>query len=292
VVEPWRVTSAKSIVFLAAEQEALAQKAKKAAWRRSLFILFLFLQIIGWWLVRLEEPSQGAALIGVGLVGWLFCGGLGEAFRGKFHSWVAAIAVGGASASLYMGFRSRTFQWGPDVSFYRAILENHVPSPFSSPLSYLTDQAFLPLLRGLWPDLPVVTAIAFGFAMGLLALFLLEGSRRSRETKLFTLAAVLAVAVSLPVTLFSARALGLTSALGLILGLLLNRILDVRERPNGAAFLLAGLMASLHPFWGLLGIVLLCRRPDKTLRRVPKACLTYLAGWTPYLWVYFMRGEP
>lgn len=291
MIESWRVTSAKSIVYLAAEQEALAQKARKAAWRRALFILFFLLQVIGWCFVRSGTTPYGAALVLLGLVGWLFCGGLGEAFQGKLRSWVAAIAVGGASASLYMSFRSQTFQWGPDVSFYRAVLENHVPSPFSSPLSYLIDQAFLPLLRGFWPDLPAVTAITFGFAMGILALFLLEGARRSRETKLFTLAAVLAVAVSLPVALFSGRALGLTSALGLILGLILNRLLDVRERPNRAAFLLAGLMASLHPFWGLLGIVLLWRRPDETFRRVPKAAWMYLAGLTPYLWVYFHAGR-
>lgn len=291
MVERWRVTSAKSIVALAAEQEAQDQLARKASWKRGLASFFFVVQALGWWWFHCGKTSQGSSLVLLGLVGWLFAGGLGAAFKTQTASWVAALAVGGATGVFFAGFRALTFQWGGDVSFYRAVLENHIPNAFPSPLAYLTAQSFLPVLKGVWPDLPILSVMAFGSAMGLLALFLLESSRKSVETKLFALGVVAAVAASLPVALFSSRAVGLIPGLGLILGLLLLRLRDVRKHPNNAAYLLAGLMASLNPLWGLLGLLLLFKDPADALKRFPEGAWAYMAGCTPYLWVYLNAGK-
>lgn len=289
--EKLRVYGSTSIEDLAAEQEALDRMSRKAARRRVLAFLGAVFQVVGWWFIHQGQSSQGAAAVLCGLAAWLVAAGILDTLQGGFWAWAAGGTVGAASVYAYAFFRAPGFQWGADPAFYRAVLENHLPGPFPSPLSYLTAQAFLPLLGKGGPDLPLLSAVTYGIAMGYLAFSLMAASRREVFARLFALLAALAAAATLPAAWFSARAMGLTAALGVLMGLALVQLQEVRERPGRCAFLLAGLMFGLHPLWGLLGLVLLFRHPLDTLRRIPDGSLPFLAGCTPYLWVVFHAGS-
>jgi len=291
MAERVRIHGSKSIEAVAAEQEVLDRQERLETGLRRLFVVAFVLLGIGWFLLRAGRVSSGAACVLAGLVGWGLSARLPWDLKGRLVSWASALAVGFLSTILFVHTRAPGFQWGADSAFYRAVLEGHVPSCLPSPLAYLVAQAFLPILRGVYPDLPLLTACCFGAAMALLTLVSMEEAHPSREGRGFALLGSITVAATLPIAIFATQGNGLVEALGVCLALLLGRVLASREKVGWTAFYLAGLMASVHPLWGLLGLLFLAGRLTDAFHRLPGGILAYLAGCLPYLWVWLRAGK-
>jgi len=281
----------RSIVALAEEESTRARKERRAFWSTWGWVLGAALQAFGWWTYRLGHWAEGSRWILGGLLAWALWGGAGRFFRGSFLSALGALGVALASGIPLVLHRAQTFQWGSDPAFYLAVLHGEIPPPFANPLAVLTAQAILPFLKANpWTDLPLLSALAGALSAGLLAFTLLETLRnRGWETRLLGLGFALAAGWSLPLLIVGTRASGLAACMALGLLVVLTRLLE-REGPLPAAFLFVGLLTALHPAWGVLGLVLLLRKPWETLTRLPSRGLWILAGGLPYLWVLLRPG--
>src|SRR5207253_2064722 len=97
-------------------------------------------------------------------------------------------------------------------------------------------------------------------------------------------------AVSLPLWNAGTLPSGLISGLGLLLFLFQRALLSLEERPWKALCLLLGLLMSVHPLWGLLGLVNHLSSLDMEGKDWRGQAFPVLLVLTPFVWIVLRAG--
>ena len=205
--------------------------------------------------------------------------------------WTGFLA-GAALLTLYIVTALPSFYWGLDSAFWLAVHGGAVTEPVWSPLSYLLGEAasfvFSSEVFSVLPRLSaVVTALAlFMAAQELLSNFL----SKKNFNFVFVFIACVALGLSRPFWNAGTMGLGLDSSLGFLLFLLLRHLLELEKSYAAVSFLLLGLLWSVHPLWGLAGLISFLTQ-SFYIRKIKQNIFPLLLGFSPYLWIVLRRDK-
>ncbi|HVZ81972.1 MAG TPA: tetratricopeptide repeat protein [bacterium] len=283
----------RSIEDLAAEENARLWEERGGRFNGLLWFAAFGLGPWGWYLFSMGKMGQGSVLILGSFFMFLLASGV---LRGSGPSLPALMAAFGTflfSGTIYFLSRMPTFFWGKDPSFWTAVQEGTVVEPLWSPLSYLVGQTTVHLFGpGDMSLLPLASAAFLAAGLGCWAA---ESFHRSPKQNLqvwsITLLMGMVLAISTPFWNLGTLASGLPASLGFFLYLLLRGCLNRDEKPWLTVTFLAALLFSVHPIWGLLGILAVWGRQEVSETPVWKGLLCVVAGLTPYLWLFFRADK-
>ena len=283
----------RNIEEIAAEEDAILREVWRARLRWIFNLLGFALSLWGWVHFSRGFIGAGALAVTLGLICWAAGWGLLRVFLGSWTAFWVGIPSLGLSFGLYFFTRLPSFYWGKDPAFWYSVHAGAVDAPLWSPLSYLLGEAacfMAPAFR--FSLLPILSVTVLS-----LALFLTAQDyffRLKNKTPLNVLLALLVCGVlilSPPFWNAGTRASGMPAGLGLLLFLCQRSLLGSEERPWKAVYFLLGLLVSVHPFWGLLGLFRHWGSLDPEGRDVKRNLFPFVAGFTPYLWVFFRAGR-
>ena len=247
----------------------------------------------GWYLFEQGQMPKGALVIVLSLVLFFSAWGGLKVLPRNFFAAVAGLLVGGGAFVLYHLTRVPFFFWGADPAFCLAAHGGAVGEPPWSPLAVLLGQA----ATALFPQRPFFILPEVSSAILALALFFalqdLFSQLRNQTALNLGLASLICgcAAVSLPLWNAGTLPSGLISGSGLILFLFQRALLGLEERPWKALCLLLGLLMSVHPLWGLLGLVNHLSSLDMEGKDWRGQAFPFLLGFTPFLWIFFRAGD-
>lgn len=282
----------RSIEEIAAEEEGRIQELWKARFKAFSGAAGLGFGLWGWVLFQQGQMDKGA----VAVVGSLVLFGAAwdsfEVFRQDLVSNLIGVLSALGPFFLYFYSCCPSFYWGKDPSFWLAVHGGAVVEPFWSPLAYLLGQAacFLFPQRQSWilPELSGAV-MAGGFYLAALDFWGQLKSRNLLNAFLVPLVCWI-LALSQPFWNIATLGSGLVSGLGFLLFILQRRLLDREEKPWKTLFLLVGLLWSVHPLWGIIGLWNQMGSLDPDALK--KGNLLPLAlGFTPYLWIPLRAGR-
>ncbi|GEM_PF-1383725 len=283
----------RNIEEIAAEEETKIQEMRQR--RLRLFFRWLGLagSLWGWVLFQHGEMGKGALWVTGSLLAWALGWGILQAFRGSFISFFPSILSAACACGLYFFTRLPSFYWGKDPAFWLAVHGGAVTEPAWSPLGYLVGQAACFLLPSQqFSLLPILSGGFLSAALYFAAqdyFFQLRNKTFSGLVWVFLVCAVLAV--SAPFWGVGTLASGMTASLGFFLLLLQRVLLSLEERPWGVLYFLIGLLGSVHPLWGGLGLLYHLGSLDFDGKKWTRHLLPLAAGFTPYLWIFFRAGR-
>ncbi len=282
-----------SIEEVAAEEELRLRE--ESLERRRKFSIFAgtFLLFGGWFYFAKGWMNRGSFLILISYLFLLHAMGLKKYFekwsRGNLLS-AAPVAAG--LLALYETTHISRFYWGKDPSFWLAVHAGAVGDPFWSPLPVLFGQA----LCFLFPTrtftlLPVASALVLSLA-SIMALGELFWQLKSQSMINKVIASLLCMAVGFSRPWWDAGTIGsgMVASLGLVLFLTQRNLLNTEEKPWDCLWMILGLLFSVHPLWGLLGLFNHLIQVDLQAKDFKVSWSPLALGLTPYLWVYFRAG--
>jgi len=283
----------RNIEEIAAEEETKIQETRKRRLRVFFRFLGLALGLWGWFLFHQGDMGKGALLVLSSLLAWGLGWGILRAFQGTFASFIVAVLSAAFAFGLYFFTRLPSFDWGGDPAFWLSVHAGAVNEPAWSPLSYLLGQTACFLLPSLsFSILPLLSGGILAAALFFLAqdyFFQLKNKNFSGLVWIFLVCVVLAV--SAPFWGAGILGSGMVASLGFFLLLLQRVLLNLEERPWGGLYLLVGLLWSVHPLWGLLGLLYHLGSLDFDGKKLRNHILPLLAGFTPFLWIFFRAGR-
>jgi tetratricopeptide (TPR) repeat protein len=283
----------RNIEDLAAEEDSFVWEARRRGFRTFLLWAGIGFGIWGWTLFSQEQMGKGALIILASLAFFGVAWGILRAFSGSFLSFVVGLTAGLAGFILYSYSRLPSFYWGHDPSFWLSVHAGAVTEPLWSPLSYLLDEGagfFLPWLQfSFLPELSAgLLAIALFFT---LQVYFQELKNKTLRNVFFAFLICLALEVSAPFWNAGTMGSGLPSALGLLIFLFQTLLLKKEERSWRGLYFLLGLLWSVHPLWGFLGLLNHWGSVDFEGKDLKRNGFPFLLGLTPYLWVVFRAGK-
>jgi tetratricopeptide (TPR) repeat protein len=276
----------------AADEEEIRREENWERFRGIFLLAGWGLGFWGWYGFAHEHLGSGAVAIVLSLIFLALRWNASKAVRMTTESFWLGIAAGGSLFILYFYTALPNFYWGQDPAFWLAVQAGAVIEPAWSPLSYLIGQttcflfpvhafSILPQLSSL-----VTAVVIFFVSQELLSQF----KSNHRLNLILVFVACVALGLTRPFWNAGTMALGLVSALGLLLFLLQRHLLQLGKDYAAVSYFLLGLLWSAHPLWGLMGTlaVLLDRNKNISLRQnwIP-------LGWglSPYLWIVFRTGK-
>jgi hypothetical protein len=194
---------------------------------------------------------------------------------------------------LYSQTHTPSFFWGKDPAFWLSVHAGLVGEPPWSPLSTLLGQgACFIFPRSQFYLLPGLSSLILAIAMFLV---MLELFRQLKSKNILHVT----VGILFCAVLVFARwnwdeatiASGLIAALGLLLFLAQRALLSFEEKPWKSLYLLLGLLFSVHPLWGVLGLMAHFSHLDNEGKGWRNILLPLALGLTPYLWVWFRMDQ-
>jgi hypothetical protein len=283
----------RNIEEIAAEEEARLRQINKI--RIEFFFIFLGTVFSGWgWTLFYQgQMGKGSLLIVLSFLFFGFGWNLYRSIHFSLLSIVSGLLAGTGGFVLYYSTRLPSFYWGKDPSFWLAIHGGAVVEPVWSPVSYLLGQAVCFLMP--WKQfslLPELSGIIFSVTM----FFLMQEfiSRMKNKTALNVILGWLVcgtLAVSYPFWNPATMGSGLTSGLGLLLFLLQRTLLNQENRPWNALYLLLGLLASVHPLWGILGFLNHLGSLDAEGSKLKRHWVPLILGLSPYGWIVLRENR-
>lgn len=283
----------RNIEEIAAEEETKIREIRQRRLGVFFRVLGLGLGLWGWLLFQHGEMGKGSFLVTISLLSWGLGWGILRVFRGTFASSLTAALCAVFAFGLYFITRLPSFYWGADPAFWLAVHAGGVNEPAWSPLSYLLGQAGCFLLPGFqFSILPPLSGGLLAVGIYFAAqdyFFQLKNKTIFGLVWIFLVCSVLAV--SSPFWGAGTLGSGMIASFGFLLLLLQRVLLNLEERPWGVLYFLLGLLWSVHPLWGLLGILYHLGSLDFDGKKIGKYILPLGAGFTPYLWVFFRAGR-
>ncbi|HJT25371.1 MAG TPA: tetratricopeptide repeat protein [bacterium] len=283
----------RNIEEIAAEEESRIREIRKKRIRLFFLLAGIGLGLWGWDLFGRDEMGKGAFWVTVSLVCWALSWGILKIFRATPASFLTAFLSFAFSFGLYFQTHLPSFYWGSDPAFWLSIHAGAVNEPCWSPLSYLLGQAVCFLLPDLqFSILPLLSAVVLASATYFLALdYFFQLKNKTFLGLFWVLGICLTVSVSAPFWGAGTLGSGLVTSLGFLLLLFQRALLGLEERPWSILYFLLGLLWSVHPLWGILGILCHLGSLDFEGRKIKKNLFPLLAGITPYLWVWLRAGR-
>ena len=283
----------RSIEDLAAEESSIVWEARRRGFRTLFLWAGTGLGFWGWILFSQEQMGKGALIILGSFAIFGLAWGISRVFSGSFFSFAVGLAAGLAGFILYSYSRLPSFYWGHDPSFWLSVQAGAVTEPFWSPLSYLLGEGagfLLPRLQ--FSFLPELSAGLLGLVFYFtLQVYFQELKNKTLRNTFFAFLICLALGVSAPFWNAGTMGSGIPGALGLLLFLFQTLLLKKEERPWSCLYFLLGLLWSVHPLWGFLGLLNHLGSLDFEGKDLKRNGFPFLLGVTPYLWVAFRAGK-
>jgi len=277
---------------IAAEERAKDWEVARGRLRTFLVLAGSGLSLWGWTLFRQGRMGLGAlAICGSLLVlgsGW----GIWKIFRFSPGVFLWGLLASIPPLGLYWATRTPSFYWGKDPSFWLSVQAGALGEPAWSPLSYLLGQALCFLLpRRQFLILPELSGIVLSAGLfWVMVGFCAQLKNKSTIHRLAGLGVCWLLAASLPFWSAATLASGLLFSLGFLLFVIQKILLAQEERPWDALYFLLGLLAAVHPLWGILGLLVHGGSLDGAGRRFGRFVFAFLMGWTPFLWIGMRAG--
>jgi tetratricopeptide (TPR) repeat protein len=283
----------RSIEDLADEENARLWEERSQSFKGFLWSCGIFLGPWGWFLFARGSMGLGACLVLASFLALCLAGG---AFRNASFSppaFMLGLGVFLFSGTLYFFSRMPVFFWGKDPSFWTAVQEGTVVEPFWSPLSYLAGQAGVFLTgHGDMSFLPLVTALFLALGVGLWGYeVFLRSPNQTPFIWSFIFLTGMVLGLTMPFWNLGTLASGLPATLGFFLFVLLQCFTLREEKPWPAILLIGALLFSVHPFWGILGALVI--GSHREIAKVPRwqTSLCVLTGLSPYLWLILRANK-
>lgn len=283
----------RNIEEIAAEEESRVRQVLRSRLNFLFRYTGLGLCLWGWVLFERGEMGKGALLVTAAFLLWALGWGILQVFRGTFPSVFAGVFSFAFSFGLYFLTRLPSFYWGSDPVFWLSVHAGAVNEPAWSPLSYLLGQAVCFLLPALqFSILPVLSATTLAAALYFLAQeYFYQLKNKTLLGLLWVLAVCAVLAVSAPFWDNGTLGSGLVASLGFLFLVFQRVLLNLEERPWKALYFILGLLWSVHPLWGLLGLLCHLGSMDLDGKRFKDNLPPLLAGLTPYFWLLFRAGR-
>lgn len=284
----------RNIEEIAEEEEGLSREILLSKVHRALSVFGFLLGASGWFLFSRGQMGKGAVLILISLGLFAVHWGMGQIFsKVTWGAYLAASLVFTGSFFLYSQTHTPSFFWGKDPAFWLSVHAGLVGEPPWSPLSTLLGQgACFIFPRSQFYLLPGLSSLILAIAMFLV---MLELFRQLKSKNILHVT----VGILFCAVLVFARwnwdeatiASGLIAALGLLLFLAQRALLSFEEKPWKSLYLLLGLLFSVHPLWGVLGLMAHFSHLDNDGKGWRNILLPLALGLTPYLWVCFRMDQ-
>ncbi len=283
----------RNIEEIAAEEEA---KAREILSSRLNFLLRwggLALGIWGWVLFAHGNMDEGAFLVTASFFLWAVSWDILRVVRGNSVPFFTGILSLSFAFGLYFQNRLPSFDWGGDPAFWLSVHAGAVDDPPWSPLSYLIGQSacfLLPDLR--FSILPTLSAALLSVALFFMAQeYFSQLKSQTLQGLLWVLLLCGALAASAPFSSAGTLGSGLVAVLGFLLLLFQRVLLGLEEKPWRAIYFLLGMLWSVNPLWGILGLLAPLRALDLEGRSLNLILPPLLAGLSPYLWIFFRQNR-
>ncbi len=283
----------RSIEEVAAEEDARLRQVRGEQFARFCRWASLGLGLWSWTVFYQGQMGKGALGIVFSLLLLGFGLGLGAALRISFPAFFLGLLAGAGPLLLYLSTRLPFFYWGKDPDFWLSVHAGAVTEPSWSPLSYLLGQSacflFPSRVFTLLPELS-------GFVLSVALFFVMTGfysriKNKSATTSGLGLMFCWLISVSLPFWNAATIGMGLVTSLGFFIYLVQKSLLNLEERPWAALYLLLGLLWSVHPLWGLFGLIAHEAAMDKEGKSWSRYLFPLFVGFTPYLWIGFRANR-
>ena len=283
----------RNIEEIAAEEDTRVREVRQKQARLFFLVAGIALGLWGWILFNRDVMQEGAFLVMLSLLCLALSWGILRVFQGTFASFVIGFLSSAFVFVLYFQTRLPSFYWGDDPAFWLSVHAGAVNEPVWAPLCYLLGQTVCFLFPALqFSILPILSTVVLAFAAYFLAQDYFSNMRNKTFLGLLWILGVcLVVFVSAPFWGAGTLGSGLVASLGFLLLLFQRLLLGLEERPWNVLYFLLGLLCSVHPLWGLLGILCHLGALDSEGRKLKKGLFPLLAGLTPYLWVAFRMGR-
>ncbi len=271
------------------------ERLREERWERVRGLLLLLAWALGLWgWYRLVHDNLGSGALGIILSLFLFTARWNtiKTVQITARSFWTGFLAGGALLGLYLFTALPSFYWGQDPSFWLAVHSGSVIEPVWSPLAYLLGEAasfiFSSEAMSVLPQLSaVVTALAlFVASQELFSNFI----SRKNINFIFVFVSTAALGLSRPFWNAGTMAVGLVSSLGFLLFLLLRHVLHLEKKHAPISFILLGLLWSVHPLWGAVGLLVFVTE-SRYIRKTRENLWPLFLGFSPYFWILLRRGK-
>jgi len=279
------------------EQMALDEdlRLREERWERiqGIFLLLAWgLGVWGWYRFAHEDLGSGALAIILSLFFFVARWNTVNTVRITVGSFGVGLLAAGTLLALYLYTALPSFYWGQDPAFWVAVHSGAVTEPVWSPLAYLLGEAasfifaseamsVLPLLSA------CVTALALLVAsQELFANFI----SRKNINFIFVFVSCVVLGLSRPFWNAGTMAVGLISSLGFLLFLMLRHVLHLEKKHAPISFLLLGLLWSVHPLWGAMGLLVFVAE-SSYIRKTRQNWWPLFLGLSPYFWIVLREGK-
>jgi Flp pilus assembly protein TadD len=278
----------RNIEEIAAEEELRFQLHTRKNLKRFLTLTSIILALVGWNIFSEGDMDRGAFWIVISFLSLLIGWGAYRVYPFPFFSWIGAFSTGGVAWVVYGLTQAPSFYWGKDPDFFLAVQSGAVTEPLWSPLTYLVVQAFQFFIPKNLFTLPTISVFLAGVSIFCLSLWWFSLFREKKLSD-WGVGLVLGLVVVLCHPFWDAG----TTASGAVffLGLLLFswlRLLERSAEPQSENLgMVAGLLWSVHPAWGLMGLLNLIINLDLKIENLKRFSIFFLLGLTPFFWIFF-----
>jgi tetratricopeptide (TPR) repeat protein len=278
----------RNIEEVAAEEQIRVRRHHRRLFRKTANVAGVAMGVWGWFVFSQGEMGLGSVWIISSFAAFLAGWGAHRLHPFSSFAWSGAILSAGGALVIYGLTKAPSFYWGRDPDYYLAVQAGAVTQPLWSPLTYLIGQASLFVFNGDFFTLPMQATVLAAFCFCLMGLWWFT-LVREKNTRSFVVVLLLAgaVLVSRPFWDAGTIASGSTALLGLLLFVWQRLSLGAGEVRGESLGLLTGLLWSVHPAWGILGLFNLFLADRLEVENPKRALLFFGLGLTPFLWVVF-----
>lgn len=283
----------RNIEELAAEEGDRLWGERTARLRSWLWAAAFVLAGWGWYQFAKGELGPGALKVTLSLLFVALAAGVLRVLQPSLPALMLAFLSGALSLAFFFFTRLPSFYWGPDPQFFAAVHQGVVPEPLWSPLGYLVGQCACALFPGHpFGILPVISGALMALGLALTAQdYFFRLQNKTLGNSAFALGVCLLLIFCPPLWSAGTQASGIPAALGFLIFRCQRTLLDADERPWGLLNFLTALLFSVHPLWGLLGILDRAGHQESRQRNLLDDLVPVLWGLSPYLWIVFRSGQ-
>jgi Tfp pilus assembly protein PilF len=282
----------RNIEQMAADEDIRLREEKGERIRGIFLLLGWGLGVWGWYRFSHEDLGSGALAIILSLVFFALRWNAVKSMSMTTKSFALGFLASGIMLTLYIFTALPSFYWGQDPAFWLAVHSGAVTEPVWSPLVYLLGEAASYLFSSQdMSILPCLSAVVTAAALFMAAQELFSNFISEKKFNLvFMFIACAALGLSRPFWNAGTMGLGLVSSLGLLLFLIFRHLLHLEKKYAPISFLLLGLLWSVHPLWGVIGL-LSFGLESPYLRRTLNNLWPLFLGLSPYLWIILRQGK-
>ncbi len=278
----------RNIEEVAAEEQIRVRRHQRRIFRKAANAAGVAMGLGGWFVFAQGNMGLGSVWILLSFAAFLAGWGAHRLHPFSSFAWLGAGLSGVGAVALYGLTQAPSFYWGRDPDYFLAVQAGAVTQPLWSPLTYLLGQASIYIFHGDFFTLPMQAVVLAGFSFVLIALWWFTLVREKTAGSFVVLLLLSgSVLASRPFWEAGTIASGSVAMLGLLLFVWQRLSLKAGEVQGESLGLLTGLLWSVHPAWGVLGLLNLGLADSREVERPKRAFLFLVLGLSPFLWVVF-----